>query len=55
MALIVVHVVHVDVVRLSLNCGHQWAYFFIPQVIYKHGELQGKTSDPSTRALWKLF
>jgi len=31
---------HVDGVRLSVNCGHQWVVglLFIPQVIYEHGE-----------------
>jgi hypothetical protein len=23
---------------MSLNCGHQGAYLFIPKVIYEHGE-----------------
>jgi hypothetical protein len=30
--------VHVSGLRLSLNCGHQWASWFILQMIYEYGE-----------------
>jgi hypothetical protein len=48
-------VVHVDGVRVSMNCGRQKGLFFLSQVIYEYGEPRWNDIDRGTEELEKYL